>query len=71
MGQIRYEADQRHAEIIIRQLGLKGNSNGVSTPGIKAEEDGGEKKLGNQGATQYKGLVARADYLLASRQVRY
>ena len=24
---IRYEADQRHAEIIIRQLGLKGSSN--------------------------------------------
>ena len=24
---IRYEVDQRHADIIIRQLGLKGSSN--------------------------------------------
>ena len=47
---IRYEADQRHAKIIIRQLGLKDNSNGVSAPGIKADEAGGEEKIGNQEA---------------------
>ena len=30
-----YEADQRHAEITIRQLGLSGSSNSLSTPGVK------------------------------------
>jgi len=30
---IEYEADQRHAEIIISELGLGTGSNGISTPG--------------------------------------
>ena len=32
---INYEADQRHAEIICQELGLKDSSKGVVTPGIK------------------------------------
>ena len=33
--EIRYEADQRHAEIIIKQLGMSGESKTAVTPGIK------------------------------------
>ena len=39
---IEYEADQQHAEIIIRTLGLKGNSRSINTPGNKIL-DGGPK----------------------------
>ena len=35
-NEIRYEADQRHAEIIVFELGLKGdNVKTVTTPGVK------------------------------------
>ena len=36
---IRYEADQRHAEIICRELGYNDNTKGVVTPGLKLESD--------------------------------
>ena len=37
--EIRYEADQRHAEIIIKHLGMRENTKGVTTPGIKETEE--------------------------------
>ena len=45
---IRYEADQRHAEIIIKHLGLSADSKAVTTPGAKdpkGEEDGEDEEL--------------------------
>ena len=55
---IQYEADQRHADIVVEQLGL-GNAKGVSTPGSKDDVD---KALLNPGlplqaqeATEYRG----------------
>jgi hypothetical protein len=63
---IHYEVDQRHAEIIIRQLGLRDNSNALSTPGIKAS-DGGERRLGERETTLYRAMVARANYLSQDR----
>ena len=36
---ITYEPDQRHAEIIVRDLGLLGNSKAVVTPGEKVAGD--------------------------------
>ena len=39
---IEYEADQRHAALIVRDMGLKGSSNAVVTPG--GREIGGESK---------------------------
>ena len=64
---IVYEADQRHAEIIIRQLGLWGNSNSVVTPGVKesVEEEG--RRLDSREAGQYRAIVARANYLCQDR----
>ena len=32
---IEYEADQRHAELIVKGTGLEGESKVVKTPGIK------------------------------------
>ena len=32
---IEYEADQRHAEIIVQHLGLQGTSKAVATPSVK------------------------------------
>ena len=55
---IRYEADQRHAEIIIRELGLrKGKSTSLSSPGLrmevhKNEED--KRYLRPDEATKYR-----------------
>jgi len=66
---IIYEPDQRHAEIIIRQMGLQ-NANSVSTPGVKvsgkpnAELD---KPLNKNEASMYRGLAARANYLSQDR----
>ena len=34
---IEYEADQRHAEIIVQQMGLERDSRKVNTPGVKQE----------------------------------
>ena len=64
---IRYETDQRHAEIIICQVGLNDGSSSLSTPGVKDNQDGSERKVGNKEATQCTGLVARANYLCQDR----
>ena len=55
-------ADQRHAEIILTGPGLEGNSKSVSTPGRKGSENI-EDRLGEAQASQYRGLVARANCL--------
>ena len=46
---MRYEPDQRHAEIICQELGLGKASKSVATPGIK-EILGEEKELGTEEA---------------------
>ena len=64
---IRYEADQRHAEIIVEGVGLDGsNSRAVNTPGRKGSENI-EEKLGDRQASAYRGFVARANYLAQDR----
>ena len=57
------EADPRHAELIIEQMGLRG-AKGVTTPGTDtAEEDESEDNLEAEETTWFRGLVARANYL--------
>ena len=63
---IHYEADQRHAEIIVRQLGLKDSSNSLSTPGVKAAEDN-ERTLSDKEATMCRAIVARANYFICPK----
>ena len=46
---IKYEADQRHGEILVESMGLQ-SAKGVATPGIN--ESGGEGTLSDKG-TEY------------------
>ena len=64
-----YEADQRHADIIVKELNLR-DAKGVKTPGEDekpwmAEEDAGP--LTGRDATSYRALSARANYLALDR----
>ena len=63
-----YEADQRHIEIIIDELGLTDSKATLSTPGVKTNVDeDGDELLGPQQATKYRALVARANFVAADR----
>ena len=64
-----YEADPRHAEIIIEQLQLK-EAKPVTTPGTKDEGTTAEDKddkLDAEMASRYRALVARCNYLSPDR----
>ncbi len=72
---ITYEADQRHAEIAISELGLE-QAKAVATPGtredaLKATAVGGEehnsKELNKEDAKRFRGLAARLNYLSQDR----
>jgi len=72
---IEYEPDQRHAEVITHELGLKGEVS-VVTPGVPKEEqkseDGDEALMDEQDAKKYRGITARANYLAQDRtDIRY
>ena len=67
------EADLRHAELVVEQLGLKA-SKGVSTPGRREDKPEGEqegheseKELTNNEATLFRGIAARCNYLAFDR----
>ena len=75
-----YEPDQRHAEIVIRELGLEGakavNSPGsrdelnqASSPGDAAavEVVDGLPSMAPRDATAYRGITARPNYLAQDR----
>ena len=64
---IEYEADQRHAEIVIRELGLKDDSREVSSPADKRMETQEPRKLEGAESTQYRAMVARMNYLCQDR----
>ena len=71
-----YEPDQRHAEIIIWELGLE-NAGSALTPGTRAEHEAASPPHGILGieleeelepmsaecATRFRGLAARCNYL--------
>ena len=70
-GEICYEADQRHADIVIKELGLEG-ARTLSTPGVpETAEDlrAREKssKLSPRDSTLYRGIAARMNYLSLDR----
>ena len=60
---IKYEADQRHAEILIEALDLQ-TAREVSTPGVK--ESGGESTISGR-PTEYRAVAARCNYLSQDR----
>lgn len=66
---ILYEADQRHTDLILKDLGLQPGSKGLSTPGerIKVGEPGDEEELGDKEATMHRAITANALYLSQDR----
>ena len=63
------EADPRHAELVIEQLGLDLDK-GIGTPGVSgADEDDTEDDtpLVGEEVTRYRGIIARCNYLGADR----
>jgi hypothetical protein len=66
---IHYEADQRHAEIIVKTLSLDNNAKGSAVPGTSDEVDLHETSplLPPQQTSLYRALTARAMYLAQDR----
>ena len=62
------EADQRHAERIIAELGLEA-ANSVATPCelVRGSEDDSDEPLRGAEITWYRALVARVNYLAQDR----
>ena len=61
------EADLRHAELIVKQLGLE-HAKALTCPvAEEPKRPDDEIKLNRECATQYKSLVARANYLAQDR----
>lgn len=70
-GTVTYEADPRHAEMIIRQLNLQ-NAKGVATPSEKKKLSDvlaavGLPPLSPEHTTLYRSLVMRAQFLAQDR----
>ena len=65
---IEYEADPRHQEIIIKELGLEG-ARALSTPGSKElpHKHDDEEPLLNPEATKYRAICARVNFLALDR----
>lgn len=66
---VSYEADPRHAEIVIKHLGLE-NGKGVTTSGTKEEgrtKEDQDKTLEPEQASMYRATTARLNYLAAGR----
>ena len=64
-----YEADQRHADLIIQETGASDKST-LSHPGGDKkvlEEEGDSKELTGSEATRFRAVAARANYLSADR----
>ena len=68
---IQYEPDQRHAEVIVAQLGLESNSKTVTTPWTDRIGEAGIKAKGELPpalATRYRAITARGLYLRQDRE---
>ena len=66
---IKYEADPRHAEIVIDEVGLE-DAEGVGSPGTKEEgttNDDNEDKLDEYHSSRYRATVARLNYRTPDR----
>ena len=65
---IEYEADARHAEILVRQLGLAAGGKPVATPGVKhkADDPDGDELVGERRAT-FRSATMRLAYLAQDR----
>ena len=64
---LKYEADPRHAEILIRELGLEKSSSVISASGTKEKiedhENHEDEPLDGEWSTKFRRLIARATFL--------
>ena len=61
---IVYTADDKHAKIIIEEMGLKEGSKGLAWPCIKkGSPEEGEEELNPEEARHFRKAAARANYL--------
>ena len=62
------EADPRHAELVVEQLGIE--DKGVNTPGIPGIDEEvieDDVPLEGEDITRHRGTIARCNYLAADR----
>ena len=62
------EADPRHAELVVEQLGIM--DKGVSTPGVSGSEEEDEEDdipLVGEDITRYRGVIVRCNHMAAER----
>ena len=64
---IWYEPDQRHAEIIQKELRLEKDSKGLGSPNYKRGEGYDQRELDAERSRKYRQLVARGNYLAQDR----
>ena len=67
-NEIWYEADPRHAEILVRELGLK-DKRPVVTPGINTviKEGEDDPHLDGEFSTKYRQIIARCNFITQDR----
>ncbi len=67
---INYEADQRHAELIVKALGFQGESRSSVVPGEKRESEVNEEddeELNQEEAREFRRVAARGVYINQDR----
>ena len=65
-ARIQYEADPRHVDLIIEELGLE-NANGSDVTGSKVDINETDAELDHEEAYKYRSIAARLNFLAADR----
>ena len=63
---LEYEADQRHADAIVEEMGLK-DARAVHTPGVSEPNATQDDSLDAQGCTRFRSIAARLNFLALDR----
>ena len=61
------EADPRHVEILVSQMGLNNESKAVSTPAVRMTDEDDGKELDAENRACYRSWTMRASYLSQDR----
>ena len=64
---ISLEADPRHTELVIKDLGLDMNTNGSTIPGAKSPGQEDDTVLDKVMTTKYRSITARLNYMVSDR----
>ncbi len=64
-GDLEYWADQRHAEILMKDMGVDDGSRGATAPGSNGEwgGGGGQDAKGDKSESRYRAVAARRNHL--------